>query len=74
MIEVFIRIPETFVILHSRGVYKQAELWKLDDVVYAKHGGGFIKLMSGGETTAGIRWIKLINLDPQYNKLNYMVM
>lgn len=38
-------------IIIENGVYKQVDLYTRDGTLYAKTGGGFIKLMADGSTT-----------------------
>jgi hypothetical protein len=51
-------IPDSFAVLVSkRGVYRQAKLYRRGDEVFAGHGGGFIRLLHGGGTSApDVRW------------------
>ena len=45
------------VILRSRGVYFQRELYYRGDRLFAKHGGGFVRLGQDGTTSApAISW------------------
>lgn len=41
---------EAAIVVH-RGVYKQVPIYTRDGYLYAKVGGGFIRLMSDGSTT-----------------------
>lgn len=53
----FTIIPEGQAIVHGRGVYRQVPIYERGGHVYAKHGGGFIRLTQGGSTSApNIRW------------------
>lgn len=53
-------IPEGQAIVHSRGVYRQVPLYERGGKVYAKYGGGFVRLSSGGATSApNVRWADL---------------
>lgn len=38
-------------ILISNGVYRQVPVYTRDGYLYAKHGGGFVRLMADGSTT-----------------------
>lgn len=51
-------IPDSFAVLVSkRGVYRQAKLYRRGDEVFAGHGGGFVRIVSGGGTSVpDIRW------------------
>lgn len=53
----FTQIPGATALIHSGGVYRQADLYARKDAIYAKHGAGYIKLSIGGATSAPkIRW------------------
>lgn len=54
----FITIIEgAYALLHSGGVYRQVELYARGDAVYAKYGGGFVRLGTGGTTSAPkVKW------------------
>lgn len=44
-------IDDCFVVLRSRGVFRQAKAFRRDRYLYAGFGAGFIRLMSRGATT-----------------------
>jgi hypothetical protein len=53
----FTIIPDAQAIIHSGGVYRQAQLYLRGDRIYAKYGSGFVRLAQGGSTSAPkIRW------------------
>lgn len=44
-------------VIASKGVYQQVDLYSRGGVLYAKRGGGFIRLLNGGATSqANVRW------------------
>lgn len=47
----FHEIPDAQVILRSKGVYRQAKLFRRGEDVFAAWGTGFIRLLSAGGTT-----------------------
>ena len=47
----FHEIPDAQVILRSKGVYRQAKLFRRGEDVFASWGSGFIRLLSAGGTT-----------------------
>lgn len=49
----FTELPGNFVLLQIGGVFKQAAVARctLNDRVYAKHGGGYIRLGTGDATS-----------------------
>lgn len=47
----FHEIPDAQVILRSKGVYRQAKLFRREADIYAAWGSGFIRLLSAGGTT-----------------------
>ena len=56
----FTVIPEGQGIIQARGVYRQVALFERKGRVYAKHGGGYVRLNQGGSTSApNIRWTDL---------------
>ena len=53
----FTEIPEAQAIVHARGVYRQVPLYGRGDQVFAKYGSGFVRLSTGGATSAtSVRW------------------
>lgn len=56
----FTVIPEGQGIIQARGIYRQVTLFERKGRVYAKHGGGYVRLNQGGSTSApNIRWTDL---------------
>lgn len=54
----FHEIPDAQVILRSKGVYRQAKLFRRGEDVFAAWGSGFIRLMSaGGTTVPTVHWL-----------------
>lgn len=50
-------IPDGVAIVHCRGVYRQVPIYARGGKIYAKHGGGFVRLGAHGDTSApNIRW------------------
>lgn len=49
--DLFHEIPDGAVILRSKGVFKQAKVFRRGADVFAAHGTGFIRLLSSGGTT-----------------------
>lgn len=47
----FTIIEDAFVILRSRGVYRQAKVYERDGRIYAGHGSGFITISASGSTS-----------------------
>lgn len=47
----FAEIPDAQIILRSKGVYRQAKLFRRGDHVFAAWGSGFIRLLRHGGTT-----------------------
>lgn len=54
MIDLFHEIPDGVVILRSKGVFRQAKVFRRGTSVYAAWGSGFIRLMRGGGTSVPI--------------------
>ena len=51
MTDLFHEIPEGVVILRSKGVYRQAKVFRRGERVYAAWGSGFVRLCGGGGTS-----------------------
>ena len=66
----FTAISEGQGIIHARGVYRQVALFERKGCVYAKHGGGYVRLIQGGST--GYQAVKMgrrylgFELKPEY--------
>lgn len=58
----FHEIPDAQVILRSKGVYRQAKLFRRGEDVFAAWGSGFIRLLSAGGTT--VPTVHYLGLDP----------
>lgn len=53
----FHEIPDAQVVLRSRGVYKQAKLFRRGADIYAAWGSGFIRLLKhSGTTVPYVSW------------------
>lgn len=44
----FHRLDDAYVILQKHGVYTQAAVYRRGDVLYAKHGSGYVRLAAHG--------------------------
>jgi hypothetical protein len=55
----FHQIDDAFVILCSRGVYRQAKVFQRDGDVYAGYGNGFVRLYasSNGTSVPHVSWM-----------------
>jgi len=61
----FHEIPDAQVILRSKGVFKQAKLFRRGEDVYAAWGSGFIRLLKhGGTTVPTVSWLVDSLYDP----------
>lgn len=53
-------IEDAAVILRSKGVFKQVQVFRRGDELYARHGSGFIKLFPrGGTTHSNVSWLDM---------------
>ncbi len=60
-------IDGALALIHQRGVYRQAPLYLRGSQLYAKYGAGFIRLSTGGATSApNIRWAEIDTPDGAY--------
>lgn len=58
--QLFHEIADGVVILRSRGVFRQAKVFRRDDKVYAQYGAGFIRLLShSGTSVPSVAWLDL---------------
>ena len=65
----FTIITDAKAIIHSRGVYRQVDLYLRGDRVFAKHGAGFVRLNAGGTTSApNIRWAEIDTPDGEWSE------
>lgn len=56
----FTAIPEGQAVIHANGIYQQVPLFQRGGRIYAKRGGGFVRLNAGGATSAPkVRWAEL---------------
>lgn len=56
----FHEIPEGVVILRSRGVFRQAKVYRRGAYVYAAFGSGFIRLLAhSGTSVPSVSWLDL---------------
>jgi hypothetical protein len=61
----FHEIPDAQVILRSKGVFKQAKLFRRGEDVYAAWGSGFIRLLKhSGTTVPAVSWMVDSLYDP----------
>lgn len=47
----FHEIPDVQAVLQSKGVYRQAKLFRRGEAIYAAWGSGFVRLMGGSGTS-----------------------
>ena len=67
-------IEGAHVVTHSRGVYRQSDVYRNNEgVIFAKHGAGFIKITRHGTSVPNIRVIEHDGFNPEYDKLGNMV-
>lgn len=57
----FVPVENGYVLLRSRGVYKQAQLFERGASLYAKWGSGFISLMNFQKATSNsnVAWVEI---------------
>lgn len=65
-------IPDEYVIIRSKGVFRQSKLYVRDNRIYAGHGSGFIRLTKNGTSVPTVYWDE-ISIDPLYDKLDRMI-
>lgn len=61
-------IDDAQVILRSRGVYKQAKLYRRGDEIFAGANGGFIRMMgSHGTSVPSVSWLDIYGVKLEDN-------
>lgn len=69
-------VDDAFVILRSKGVYRQAKVFKRGDGVYAGCGAGFIRLMrhQNGTSVPTVSWDEIVApFEPAFDQLGRMI-
>ena len=65
----FTAISEGQGIIHARGVYRQVALFERKGRVYARHGGGYVRLIQGGSTSSpNIRWAEIYTPNGEHDE------
>ncbi|QDP60531.1 MAG: hypothetical protein Unbinned338contig1000_24 [Prokaryotic dsDNA virus sp.] len=65
---------EAQAIVHSKGVYRQVPVYIRDSNLYAKHGGGFIRLAAGCVTSSpNVRWSEIDTPHGEWSERGHMV-
>jgi len=63
-------LPEAQIILRSKGVFKQAALFRRGEDVFAAWGSGYIRLLRhGGTTVPAVQYLADSLFDPQVTVL-----
>tara|TARA_R110002153_G_scaffold274298_2_gene448222 strand:- start:36905 stop:37153 length:249 start_codon:yes stop_codon:yes gene_type:complete len=74
MTALFTILPDSFAILRSSGVYRQAKLFSRVGFVYAAHGSGFIRLSRSGTTIPKVSIADLVlDFTPAYNNVGWLI-
>lgn len=60
--EFFTAIPDAKAVIHRNGSYKEADLFHMNQEIYAKRGGSYIKLHSNRSTTAKSTYWKTLHI------------
>lgn len=64
----FHEIPDAYVVLRAKGVFRQAKVFRRGEDIYAAWGSGFIRLLGhSGTTVPTPHWLDLF--DPGNNNL-----
>lgn len=50
----FHEIPGAYAVLQSKGVWRQAKVYRRDNMLFAGHGSGFIRLYKHGTSLPGV--------------------
>ena len=61
----FHELPEAQVVLRTKGVYRQAKLYRRGNDIYAAYGSGFVRLLKhSGTTVPTVSWLVDSLYDP----------
>jgi hypothetical protein len=56
--DLFTEVQDGVAILISKGVFTQVPLYRRGNMLYCKHGAGYLKLLAGGITTRpDVKWL-----------------
>lgn len=67
----FTRIEDGHVIVRKGGVYRQADLYRRKEKLFAKYGAGFVRLVGGGATSVtSLSWLEIDCGDDGYIEKN----
>lgn len=67
----FTRVEDGHVIVRRGGVYRQADLFHRKEKLFARIGGGFIRLAAGGATSVtAVSWLEIDCGDASYIEKN----
>jgi hypothetical protein len=59
--EIFVRIPDAVAILSKGGTWKECDMYRLDQAVFAKFGGGYVRLLGDSRTSNGYAIYKIVS-------------
>ncbi len=68
----FHMIDDAVVITYSRGVYKQAKVYRKGKTLFAGHGSGFIRMMKNGTSAPNVSISDIFGVNFKYDKLGNM--
>lgn len=58
--DLFHIIDDAFVILRSKGVFRQAKLYRRGQHIYAGHGSGFVRILPrSGTSNPNVGWVDI---------------
>lgn len=69
-------VEDGVVILRSKGVFKQSDIYVRKNYIYAKHGSGFVRLdrHENGTTAPSVRWEDLyLPFEPTFDNIGRMM-
>lgn len=70
----FHRVEDAFVITSEKGLHRQAELYERRDVLYARHGQGFARLIAGELTTVpSLRWKEIVGVNTKVDAVRGVI-
>jgi hypothetical protein len=52
-------VDDQFVILRSKGIFKQTKLYQRGDDFYAGWAGGYVRLLKHGTSNPNVAWVEI---------------
>lgn len=74
MSDLFHKIEGEAVVLRSKGLFHQTDLYIRKDVVYAKKGSGYVRLISDGRTSHPDTFWEYVSVDIEVGPFGHLTL